>query len=342
MEAGDPRVGRRAAAQVGRWQRTRKVTVELENGSGQGLGAKLDEHEVEEETRKKLGDAIAVSADGPRLFLYADTRESAEQARDLVRSILAEEDMSATFSLDRWHPLAEEWEPGDDPLPDTEEEQEEEREEAEAQDAVDTAASGYAEWEVRIDLPERPRGGRACGAARGGGVHAHAPLEAPAHRRTHGGRRERARRASARRGAAGRREVRSSRAARWPGRPPQALEVVLHRPEHVVTPRGRPRRRLLGFLGAFRLLLALGLDIPQRRERDPLAREEDRPDADPDRGLDQLQPDAEREALRVADAVMRQRHRDRRLHEPDVPGPEGSTVTTFIISSTRPAAISGS
>ena len=25
--------------------------------------------------------------------------------------------MSATFSLDRWHPLAEEWEPGDVPLP---------------------------------------------------------------------------------------------------------------------------------------------------------------------------------------------------------------------------------
>ena len=133
-----------------------RVTVELENGSGQGLGAKLDEHAVEEETRKKLGDAIAVSADGPRLFLYADTRESAEQARDLVRSILAEEDMRATFSLDRWHPIAEEWEPGDVPLPGTEDEQEEEREEAEAQDAADTAASGYAEWEVRIDLPGHP------------------------------------------------------------------------------------------------------------------------------------------------------------------------------------------
>jgi hypothetical protein len=131
-----------------------RVTVEVENGSGQGLGAKLDEHEIEDETRERLGDAIAVSADGPRLFLYADTREAAEQARDLVRSILdKEQQLSATFALDRWHPLADEWRPGDEPLPDTEAEREAELDEAEAQDAADSAASGYAEWEVRIDLP---------------------------------------------------------------------------------------------------------------------------------------------------------------------------------------------
>src|SRR5689334_19649089 len=115
-----------------------RVTVELENGSGQGLGAKLDEHEVEEETRERLGDAIAVSADGPRLFLYADTRDAAEQARDLVRSILAKESMSATFALDRWHPLADEWRPGDEPLPGTEAEREAELDEAEAQDEADS------------------------------------------------------------------------------------------------------------------------------------------------------------------------------------------------------------
>jgi hypothetical protein len=130
-----------------------RVTVELEDGSGQGLGAKLDEHEIEDETRERLGDAIAVSADGPRLFLYADTQAAAEQARELVRSILAKEGLSGTFALDRWHPLAEEWESADVPLPDTEAEREEEHEEAEAQDAAEAAESGYAEWQVRIDLP---------------------------------------------------------------------------------------------------------------------------------------------------------------------------------------------
>ena len=130
-----------------------RVTVDLENGSGLSLGERLDEHEIEEEARKRLGKAIAVSADGPRLFLYADTREAADQALEIVRAILAADGVGATFSLDRWHPLADEWRPGDESLPDTEAEREAELDRAEAQDAADSAASGYGDWEVRIDLP---------------------------------------------------------------------------------------------------------------------------------------------------------------------------------------------
>jgi hypothetical protein len=131
-----------------------RVTVELEEGSGHGLLAQVGEHELEDEVRERLGAAIAVSADEERVFLYADTRETAETARDVVRSILESESRSATYRLDRWHPLAEEWEPADAPLPATEDQREEEREEAEVQDAAETAESGYAEWEVRIDLPD--------------------------------------------------------------------------------------------------------------------------------------------------------------------------------------------
>jgi hypothetical protein len=130
-----------------------RVTVDLEDGSGLSLGERLDEHEIEDEARKRLGTGIAVSADGPRLFLYADTREAAEQALEIVRAILIADGGGATFSLDRWHPLADEWRPGDESLPDTEAEREAELDRAEAQDAADSAASGYAEWEVRIDLP---------------------------------------------------------------------------------------------------------------------------------------------------------------------------------------------
>ena len=131
-----------------------RVTVELAEGSGESLGSRLDEHEVEEEIHERLGGAVAVSADGPHLFLYADTREAAEAARDAVQSLLDAENASAEVSLDRWHPLADEWRPADEPLPATEAEREEELDEAEAQDAADSAASGYAEWEVRVDLPD--------------------------------------------------------------------------------------------------------------------------------------------------------------------------------------------
>ena len=131
-----------------------RVTVELAEGSGESLGSRLDEHEVEEEIHERLGGAVAVSADGPHLFLYADSREAAEAARDAVQSLLDAENASAEVSLDRWHPLADEWRPADEPLPATEAEREEELDEAEAQDAADSAASGYAEWEVRVDLPD--------------------------------------------------------------------------------------------------------------------------------------------------------------------------------------------
>jgi hypothetical protein len=129
-----------------------RVTIEIEDGSGQGVGAKLTETELEEEARNELGDAVAVSADGPNVFLYADTREAAERARDLVAGLLEHESMTATFSLDRWHPLAGEWKPADEPLPETADEQEAERDELEAQEEAESKESGYAEWEVRLDL----------------------------------------------------------------------------------------------------------------------------------------------------------------------------------------------
>ena len=59
-------------------------------------------------------------------------------------------------------------------------------------------------------------------------------------------------------------------------------------------------RRLAGFLGRL-------VHVAQRRVRQPFTREEDEPDADADRRLDRLQPDAERDAVRVRDAVVDER-----------------------------------
>ena len=122
-----------------------RVTVLLDDGSGEGFGERLAdyEHELEDEAKEKLGEAVAVSADGSNVFLYADTVETARNARDVVASILAEDGLTATFALDRWHPLAGEWKPADEPLP-----------ESEAEKEAESRASGYAEWEVRLDLSD--------------------------------------------------------------------------------------------------------------------------------------------------------------------------------------------
>jgi hypothetical protein len=128
-----------------------RVTVELEEGHD--LDATLDDHEVEEETRRALGERVAVSGEGSRLFLYTDTRAAAEQSMEVVRSLVERAGGTAGLTLDRWHALAEEWKPADEPLPETEAEKEEEQDELERQEEADSASSGYAEWEVRLDLP---------------------------------------------------------------------------------------------------------------------------------------------------------------------------------------------
>jgi len=130
-----------------------RLTVGLTEGFGHTLGAALHELELGHETRALLGDRIAVSAEADRVILYADTRASAEQAEALVSQLLERTGGSASFTLERWHPLAEEWEAPDVPLPETATELEREREQLDAKDAADSIATGYAEWEVRLDLP---------------------------------------------------------------------------------------------------------------------------------------------------------------------------------------------
>jgi len=129
-----------------------RVTVLLDDGSGEGVGERLSEHELEDEAKKQLGGAVAVSADGPNVFLYADTLEAARSAREVVAGILERDGLTATFALDRWHPLAEEWRPADEPLPESDSQREAELDELEAQEEAESKASGYAEWEVRLDL----------------------------------------------------------------------------------------------------------------------------------------------------------------------------------------------
>jgi hypothetical protein len=130
-----------------------RVTVAFPEDSGADLAEKLAEHELGDDAHRKLGAGISVSSDGPNVFLYADTLEAADGAKTIVEAILAQEGEKASISVDRWHPLAEEWEPADAPMPQTDAEREAEREKLEAQDTADSLASGYAEWEVQIALP---------------------------------------------------------------------------------------------------------------------------------------------------------------------------------------------
>jgi sarcosine oxidase gamma subunit len=130
-----------------------RLTASLVEGSGPELAATLEDLNLEEAVRARLGQRIAVSAGPDHVFLYADTRQAAEQAEALVSQLLEREGKAASFVLERWHPLEEEWEASGVPLPESVEERERERARLEAKDSADSLATGYAEWEVRLDLP---------------------------------------------------------------------------------------------------------------------------------------------------------------------------------------------
>ena len=132
-----------------------RMTIEVagEHG-GLGLLEAMRETRAENEARRRLGDRVAVSADGPRLFLYADTEAAAREAARLVGEVLERHDLQAVGShVARWHPVEERWEDAGEPLPATEDERRAEHEEAEARDAERTEDQGFAEWEVRAELP---------------------------------------------------------------------------------------------------------------------------------------------------------------------------------------------
>jgi hypothetical protein len=132
-----------------------RLVVELEEERhGLHLGRLLGEREFEDDVRDELGQGVVVTRDGPHVFIYTSTQEQAEAAAKVVREVLAEDELKASVSpVLRWHPVEERWENAAEPLPRTEEEIEAEHERREQQEEQEARESGYAEWEVRVDLP---------------------------------------------------------------------------------------------------------------------------------------------------------------------------------------------
>ncbi len=129
-----------------------RVEIDLDDEAhGFGLGERLRAHDLDDEARKRLGQRIVVTRDGPHVFLYAGDEAGAHQAELVARELVAADDLSADIAVTRWHPLEEDWLDASIPLPRTDEEQREElerREETERQE-------GTYDWLVKIDMPSR-------------------------------------------------------------------------------------------------------------------------------------------------------------------------------------------
>jgi hypothetical protein len=146
------RVGRVAPVADDDW----RVTVTFpDEGHVQRVAKAVHEHEVEQDVRHRLGHRVAVSTDGPHVFLYAGTEDAAHEAEGVVRQVLEQRQLTAQFALDRWHPVEQEWEDASVPLPQTADQQQAERERRVADDTQESLATGKADWEVRVELHSR-------------------------------------------------------------------------------------------------------------------------------------------------------------------------------------------
>ncbi len=130
-----------------------RVEVELEaDDEGHSLGERLRSLALDDEARKRLGGSVIVTRDGPQIFLYAWHEESAREAERVVRELMEEDGLAGQVELRRWHPVAEEWKPADEPLPEDDSslaaEQAERKQTGEAE-----GKEGDYPWEVLIDLP---------------------------------------------------------------------------------------------------------------------------------------------------------------------------------------------
>jgi hypothetical protein len=108
--------------------------------------------EAEEEIRRQLGRGVAVGAGDTQIFLYADSEASATNAERTALDVLAQHDLQADSAVHHWHPIEEEWETPDVPMPQTEAERQAERQRLEDTEAAESKATGMARWQVRVEL----------------------------------------------------------------------------------------------------------------------------------------------------------------------------------------------
>ena len=132
-----------------------RVTVRLHAGHQAVNAVKhMSSHRVEEEVHARLGGRVVVGTDGGNeLFLYTHAQDGAAAAQQSVSDLLASHGITADYTVERWHPIAEEWEPADVPLPSTAAEVQAEHKELDAEETSESLSSGVAMFEVRVQLP---------------------------------------------------------------------------------------------------------------------------------------------------------------------------------------------
>jgi hypothetical protein len=132
-----------------------RVEVDVEEHGGlRHLLDSVREHKIAREARERLGGGVTVTVDDDRLFAYAQDEAQAHEAERILGELAAARGLQTHVAVAHWHPEEQRWEPVGEPLPRTAAEHDAERRVRDADQASEAAQRGYAEWEVRVELPD--------------------------------------------------------------------------------------------------------------------------------------------------------------------------------------------
>jgi hypothetical protein len=114
----------------------------------------LKEHSLEDELADRLRGGVVVSRNDDKYFLYANARDQADAAKEVVDRFLAEHEVHADIEVQRWHDIAEDWEDASLALPETPEEIAAEEQRLVELERTESAEAGMDEWELQITMPD--------------------------------------------------------------------------------------------------------------------------------------------------------------------------------------------
>lgn len=130
----------------------------------------LDARELEDDLSEAFHDRVIVSRTGTTIFLYAGDREQAERSRDLVERLTREDQEEVDVDFRRWHPISQEWEPADKPLPEDDAARAAEYQTRIAKERQETEEQGYPRFEVRVEFSSWDEAGEFAERLRGEGL----------------------------------------------------------------------------------------------------------------------------------------------------------------------------
>jgi hypothetical protein len=87
-----------------------RVEVELGNDEhGLTFWERLRALDLDDDARKRLGRQVTVTRDGNRMLLYTHSLEDAREAESTVKELVADDKLSAEYTITRWNPAEQEW-----------------------------------------------------------------------------------------------------------------------------------------------------------------------------------------------------------------------------------------